>query len=156
MSVRETVCLRTWNRWTQKVVSNSFRLERADRSRLCRRIWRCGLWPGPAGRLNHVGVVWNWSWAPWETTVEFLSEKWLNQRWFRECTCTWVGLGRVERQGGALGGGMGDYGQGIRGEAAVTQVQREQGGLSHLWGKKEKRNGLPRFETGPLTAMGTN
>ena len=36
------------------MVSNSFRLERADRSRLCRRSWRGGLWAGPAGRLNHV------------------------------------------------------------------------------------------------------
>lgn len=48
----------------------------------------------------------------------------LQNLWFRECTCAWEELGRIDRWHGAGSGDMGDCRQ-VRGEAALIQVQRE-------------------------------
>ena len=47
------------------------------------------------------------------------------------------GLWRLERQGGPLGGRMGDCGQGTRGEAAVTRYQEWTEASARESGKEE-------------------
>lgn len=117
--------------------------------------WRGGLGPGPAMPWEPCWVVWNWSWARWEATDEFLSDKWSSRRRFRECTCTWVGLWRIGRWDGVLGGD-GKL-QTDRINRRETAVIGKNGGVQNWgpWkGKRKRGNRFLRFEAGSFDCSG--